>query len=382
MPLTAEQLQKIRETEFPVLQHYVPFNHAGVAPVCTRASVAAAHFAARAARIGPAEYDEWMKRLEKVRGLASWFVGAQPDEIAFVRNTSHGLSLVAQGLEWKPGDNVVTTDAEFPSNLFPWQHLKSEGVELRLVSAKERAPTLEDFSSKMDSRTRLLSISHVEFSTGCRFDLKALSDLAHSKGALFCVDAIQSLGVLPVNVERQGIDFLAADGHKWLCSFEGTGIFYCRKSLLPKLTPVLVGWNTVQKNHEFEKPELSFPDHARKFEEGSLPLVSIFALEKALELFAEVGIDEVERRALGVAGLIRDEIKKRGLEVISQKGPGGFSPIVVFKGDFDTQAVFEKLSKENCQIAPRGGGLRLSPHFYNDETDVKRFWGKFEKAIR
>ncbi len=381
MPLDPRALRHLRETEFPVTQRYLSFNHAGVAPVCTRASVAAAHFAAKAARLGAAEYGKWMEDLEKVRGLCAWFVGARPEEIAFVRNTSHGLSLVAGGLDWKSGDNVVTTDAEYPSNIYPWMMLKDRGVELRLVpGARKKPPGLDDFARRIDSRTRLLAVSHVEFSTGCRFDLKALSDLAHSKGALLCVDAIQGLGVHPVDVERQGIDFLSADGHKWLCSFEGCGIFYCRRAHLERLRPVLVGWNSVMKNHEFESYDPRFPAEARKFEEGSLPLVAIFALQKALELFAEITVSEAERLALEAAGHVRSGIVPRGLLDLSQRGPGGPSPIVIVGGDFGVLETYEKLTKEGVQLAPRGGGLRLSPHFYNTQADAGRFWEIFDRV--
>ena len=380
MPLDPQALRRIRETEFPVTQRYLPLNHAGVAPVCTRASVAAAHFAAKAARLGTAEYGKWMEDLEKVRSLSAWFVGARPEEICFVRNTSHGLSLVAAGLDWKSGDNVVTTDADYPSNIYPWMMLQDRGVELRLVpGARGKPPGLDDFARRVDSRTRLLSISHVEFSTGCRFDLKALSDLAHSKGALLCVDAIQSLGVLPVDVEREGIDFLSADGHKWLCSFEGCGIFYCRRAHLERLTPVLVGWNSVVQNHEFESYDLRFPNEARKFEEGSLPLVAIFAFQKALELFAEITVSEAGRLALEAAGHIRAGIAPRNLTDLSQQGSGGPSPLVIVGGDFGVQEMYEKLSKEGVQLAPRGGGLRLSPHFYNTAEDARRFWEIFDR---
>ena len=380
--MSAPTIDHIRENEFPVLQNYLPFNHAGVAPVCMRASVANAQMGSKLARNGFAGYDAYMEQLAKVRALCGWFIGAQAEEIAFVRNTSHGLSLVAAGLDWQSGDNVVTTDAEFPANMYPWLNLKDRGVEVRTVSAKGRAPSLEEFAAKVDERTRVLAISHVEFSTGCRFDLKALADLVHAKGGYLCVDAIQSLGVIPVDVTREGIDFLSADGHKWMCSFEGTGFFYCRRELLDRVRPSHLGWNSVVSQFDFDHYDLSFPDHARKFEEGSLPLPLIFALGKALELLVEIGAEEVQRRAMAAAEALRAGVSERGLKNLTVAGPGGPTPVVIVGGDFDLDTATSALTEKGVQLSPRGGGLRLSPHHYNNASDAERFWKLFDEVVR
>lgn len=375
-------IDEIRENEFPVLKQYLPLNHAGVAPVCTRAAVMNAQTGSKLSRDGFAGYDKHGEHLQKVRELCAWFIGAQSEEIAFVRNTSHGLSLVAAGLDWQRGDNVVTTDAEFPANMYPWLNLKDRGVEVRTVSAKGRAPTLEEFAQLVDERTRVLAISSVEFATGCRFDLKALSDLVHSKGGYLCVDAIQSLGVIPMDVTREGIDFLSADGHKWICSFEGTGLFYCKRELLEKVRPSHLGWNSVADNWNFDHYDLSFPDEARRFEEGSLPISLIFAMGRAIELLVEIGAEEVQRRALGAAAVLRAGLNERGLKDLTVPGPGGPTPVVIVGGDFDVAPTGKALTEKGVQLALRGGGLRLSPHHYNNARDAERFWALFDEAAR
>ncbi len=382
-PMPPDQLAELRQIEFPVLQKVIHLNHAGVAPVMTRAMLAAAHFAAEAARTGQTNYVQWEQKIEKVREISSWFIGAQPEEVAFVRNTSHGLSLVGEGLDWKPGDNIVTTAVEYPSNVYPWFNLKSRGVETKLVPARDGDFKVEDLVAAIDSRTRLVSISHVEFSTGYRFDLRALADAVHKKGALLCVDAIQSLGVHPIDVVQSGVDFLAADGHKWLCSFEGCGIFYVRKSLIGQLRPALVGWNSVVQNKDFDKYDFTLPEHARRFEEGSIPQLMIFPLGAVIEKFAEIGIERIERMALENAAKVREEIKRRGHQVVNFRGSGLDVAITCFTGKFDGAATVREMKKNGgCDLAFRRGAVRVSPHFYNNADDIGRFFELFDRAVK
>jgi len=381
-PMPPDQLEEFRTMEFPVLQQVIHLNHAGVAPVMTRAMLAAAHFSAEAARTGQKNYVQWEERIEKVRQIASWFIGAQPEEVAFVRNTSHGLSLVAEGLDWKPGDNVVTTAVEYPSNVYPWLNLKNRGVATKLVPSRDGEFRTEDLVAAVDSRTRLVSVSHVEFSTGFRFDLKELADAVHAKGALLCVDAIQSLGVHPIDVVRMGVDFLAADGHKWLCSFEGCGIFYIRKSLIGQVRPVLVGWNSVVKNKDFDTYDFTLPDHARRFEEGSLPQLTIFPLGAVFEKFAEIGIERIERMALDNAARVREEIRRRGHKVVNFRGSPLDVAITCFTGDFDGAPVVRAMKQQGCDLAFRRGAVRVAPHFYNNASDIERFFAIFDRAVK
>lgn len=380
--LPPDQLNELRQIEFPILQKVIHLNHAGIAPVMTRAMLAAAHFAAEATRTAQTNYVEWEQRIEKVREIASWFIGAQPEEVAFVRNTSHGLSLVGEGLDWRSGDNVVTTAVEYPSNVYPWMNLRHRGVETRLVPSRDGELRVEDLVAAIDSRTRLVSVSHVEFSTGFRFDLKALADAVHAKGALLCVDAIQSLGVHPIDVVRMGVDFLAADGHKWLCSFEGCGIFYIRKQLISQVRPALVGWNSVVENKNFDKYDFTLPEHARRYEEGSLPQLTIFPLGAAIEKFAEIGIDRIEKMALHNAALVREEIARRGHRVVNFRGSPLDVAITCFTGSFDGASVVRYMKKNGCDLAFRRGAVRVSPHFYNNADDVRRFFDVFDQAVK
>ncbi len=223
-----KSLESYRD-EFPVTRNYVYLDHAGVAPVSLRVKRAVEEFISDATESGAFNYTSWTKRVEEIRRKSAALIGAESEEVAFVRNTSHGISIVAQGLDWKEGDNLIVYEKEFPSNIYPWLNLKERGVEVRFISSPNERILIEDIEGLIDSRTRLITLSSVQFSSGFRVDLKSVGELCRRKGVLFFVDAIQSLGVVPMDVEEFHVDFLAADGHKWLLSPEGTGIFYCRR---------------------------------------------------------------------------------------------------------------------------------------------------------
>jgi selenocysteine lyase/cysteine desulfurase len=197
------------------------------------------------------------KRIEELRRAAAGMIGAEKEEVAFIKNTSEGIATVAGGIEWRAGDRVVTTGVEYPSNMYPWMDLaRRVGIELVTVAetANEdgsRAVALEALLKAAEHpKTRMVTLSHVEYASGQRHDLGAIGRFCRERGILFCVDAIQSMGVLPVDVKGMGIDYLAADGHKWLLGPEGAGVFYCRKELLERTRPLSIGWLNVVKDHD------------------------------------------------------------------------------------------------------------------------------------
>ena len=218
-------LKNIRK-EFPVTEEIIFFDHARVAPLPERVRKVVHAFINDATRFGTAHYETWMLELEQTRKKFAQLINANLNEVAFVKNTSEGISIVANGFDWQPGDNVVIPDIEFPANVYPWWSLKKRGVETRMVKAVEGKVLFDDLIKKIDSRTRILSISSVQCNTGFRSDLNRIGTFCKEKGVLFFVDAIQSLGLLPMDVKKDHIDFLSADGHKWMLSIEGLGGFY------------------------------------------------------------------------------------------------------------------------------------------------------------
>ncbi len=368
--------------EFPVTGKYIYLDHAGVAPVSVRVKMAIEQFLTESTEGGAFHYPRWAQRVVEIRRACARLIRAEPEEVAFVKNTSHGLSIVAEGLDWKPGDNVLINEKEFPSNIYPWVNLKRKGVEVKFVPSQGGRILVEDIERLIDSRTRLLAVSSVQFSNGFRIDLARTGELCRRKGVFFCVDAIQSLGVLPMDVKKYHADFLSADAHKWLLGPEGIGIFYCRRELVERLTPPLIGWKCVQNEFDFDHPDFCLKTDALRFEEGSMNLMGIIGLGAAIDLLFEVGIENIQDRVLGLGKVIIRESEGRGYAVLTPKAPSERGGNITIAGDFDPAGIRDALRGRGIMVNSRGGGLRISPHFYNTETELMTFFEQVERLIR
>ena len=360
---------------FPVTRELAYLNHAGVAPISTRVEEALLRYSGEATQGGAFRYDAYFDaEIERVRDRAATLLGAETEEVAFVKNTTEGLGIVAAGLDWKRGDQVVTCDLEYPSNVYPWWSLRSRGVETVMLRGRDGRLPLEAVEDALRSpRARLLALSSVEFGSGARNDLTALGKLCREHGVLFCVDAIQSLGCFPFDVENDGIDFLAADGHKWLLSMEGCGIFYCAKRVLDVVTPRVVGWRSVKNNRDFDRLHLDLQPDAGRFEEGTTNTAGIFGLGGAIDLLLELGIESIGRRVLELTDQLVEGLQERGAEILSPRAPAERSGIVSFRyGDEDPEHTARRLRKQKVFVVARRGGVRASPHFYNDPSDLER----------
>lgn len=360
--------------EFPVTKNRVYLDHAGIAPVSLRAKAAVEAFLAESAEGAAFHYPRWAHRVNEVRKLCAQLVNAGSDEIAFIKSTSHGLSLVAEGIDWKSGDNVLFPERDFPSNIYPWINLKKKGVEARAVPSRGGWVEIDDIEKLMDARTRLITISSVSFSNGFRTDLKRLGELCRRKGVLLCVDAIQSLGIIPLDARELNIDFLAADAHKWLLGPEGIGIFYCRKELAQNMRPPLLGWKSVQNEFDFDHPVLRLKNDAQRFEEGSQNLMGIFGLGAAIELLREAGIANIEERVLDLGDQIILEAGKRSFTVLTPEKREQRGGNITIAGSFDPAAARDALRERGIMVNVRGGGLRVSPHFYNTAEEINTFF--------
>jgi len=360
---------------FPVTRELAYLNHAGVAPISTPVAEALARYAKEATERGAFDYARaYDREIERVRGTAAELLSARREEIAFVKNTTEGLGIVAAGLDWKAGDRVVTCDLEYPSNVYPWWHLRSRGVETVMLANRDGRLPLESIEDALrDPAVRLLALSSVEFGTGARNDLVAIGEICRSQGVLFCVDAIQSLGCLPLEVESSHIDFLAADGHKWLLSVEGCGIFYCAQRSLELLQPTVVGWRSVTDNLEFDSYHMELQPSAGRFEEGTPNTPGIFALGAAIDLLFEIGIDAIAERVLALTDHLVDGLRAHEAEIISPRGEGEASGIVAFRMPGEApNATVDRLRAAGVFTVARRGAVRASPHFYNDEPDLDR----------
>jgi cysteine desulfurase/selenocysteine lyase len=364
--------QGLRE-EMPVTRRWAFFDHAAVAPLTGRAQAAITEWAADLADNGAVNESRWVKRIEEIRGLAGRLLGADPHDIAFVKNTSEGIGMVAEGFPWREGDNIVTAAEEYPSNIYPWMNLASRGVETRTVPSRDRKIALDDLRAAMDDRTRLVSLSFVEFSSGFRNDLGAVGGMCRDRGIYFFVDAIQGLGVLPLDVSSTPIDFLSADGHKWLLGPEGAGIFYIRRDLVNLLHPVSVGWNSVVGARQFSTIDFTLKPHAGRWENGTLNVAGILGLGASMELLLKIGVPAIAERIRELTDYLCAGAVRAGLEVFSSRRPEDASSIVsLLLPGRDVREVVRHCRENGVVVNQRAGRLRVSPHCYNTTTEIDK----------
>ena len=363
----------LRQREFPVSERWAYFDHAAVAPLPRRSGDMLRAWAAEQEANGVVNWLDWERKLEVLRRRCATWIGAEPEEIAFVNSTTQGIGIVAEGFPWRDGDNVVTAAEEYPSNVYPWMNLKSRGVSLRLVPSREGRLWIEDLVEAMDERTRMLTISHVEWSTGFRNELDALGEVCRDRGIALFVDAIQGLGPLTIDVSRTPIDFLAADGHKWLLGPEGAGLMFVRKEWIERLRPIGVGWHSVVSSFNTPGFDFTLKPSAQRWEGGSFNMPGLQCFGASLELLAEVGRDEVSARILDRAERVREIAKKAGWSVVGSARPEDLSGIVALeKTGVDPERFAMNARTKGVAIACRRGKVRVSPHIYNNADDLDR----------
>jgi len=379
----------------PVCERFAYFDHAGVSPLPRPTADIITAWAEDAAASGNYNWRDWQRRLEDGRGLAARLIGAATDEIALVRNTTEGITIVAEGFPWREGDNVVLPACEFPSNRFPWQNLASRGVEARLVPCSEGRLDLAELAKACDRRTRMLAVSWVDYLTGWRNDPAALAQLAHERGALLFLDAIQGLGIFPLDVRAAGIDFLASDGHKWLLGPEGAGVLYIRKEHLGLLRPIGVGWNSSVHAGDFTRPEMELKPAAERYEGGTFPVGTFVGLAESLRLLTAMPTAAIAERILELTDDLCERLMRCGAQIVSQRARMGFqlpaeaprartgggespsydrrSGIVSFDlPGHDPAEIRARCRSAGVIVNCRGGHVRVSPHVYNDASDFDR----------
>lgn len=381
-PTIAATRQRVRD-RMPITAKWAYFDHAAVAPLSGPAVEATQAWIAQASQEGDTVWPQWAKRLEQVRRTAAGMIGASADEIALVTNTTAGINLVAEGLDWREGDNVVIPAGCFPSNVYPWMQQADRGVEVRCVPTDNGRIDLDTFRALCDERTRVVSVSWVDYKSGYRQPLDAIADIAHSTGAndgagtYFFLDAIQGLGVYPLDLAQTPIDFLAADGHKWMLGPEGAGVAYVRAEHLDKLRARGVGWGSVPMNQGFDTIELNLKPAASRYEGGSANMVGQIAFGASLDLLTEEPTERIAASILDLTDYLCDRLPESGARVASVRAvePNGHDPrsgiVSVETPGSDPTAVRARLMEAGVVTMVRGGRLRMSPHAYTsyDEAD-------------
>ena len=348
-------------------------NHAAVGPWPKRTAAAVGKFAEENVLLGARDYPDWMKVEQRLRErLARLLNAPSTDDIALVKNTSEALSFVAFGLDWKAGDNVVISDEEFPSNRVVWEALKPQGVDVVQVSLKGDDPE-GALLAACGPRTRLLSISSVQFATGTRLNVERLGHGLKQRGVLFCIDAIQHIGALPFDVQASQCDFAMADGHKWMCSPEGLGVFYCRAALRPQLKLHAFGWHMLEHSGDYGRHEWQPAASAQRFECGSPNTVGAMALDASLSLLEEVGMDRVGNAVLERVKWLEEGLSAiSGVQLHSSREAERRSGILTFSIDgLQASTVWQQLMHNQVVCLPRGPGIRFSPHFYTQSRVIE-----------
>ncbi|HVP57638.1 MAG TPA: aminotransferase class V-fold PLP-dependent enzyme [bacterium] len=367
-----DKFSEIRKT-FPITKQIVYLNHAGVSPFSTRVAMGLARHVMEQTNYGGTVEPRWTKRVDEARREAARLINADPNEIAFVDNTTQGLNYFARGIAWRRGDNVVLPRIEFPANVYPWLSLKEKGVRIKWVRDRAGRVPVEDIERAIDARTRAVAVSFVEFSSGYRNDLATLGSICSKRDVYFVVDGIQGLGALKLDVKQCRIDGLSAGGHKWLLAPQGTGIFYCSRRVMNELAHPTPGWlSMVGWDNYYQFNYKLWPD-ARRYEPAQKNLLGIAGLNEALKLINGLGIDAVERRILDITDHLCRLLEDRGFKVYSPRGEGEKSGIVCFTPrKYSAEKSCAILLKRGFLTVPRQGNIRVSPHLYNTRKEMER----------
>jgi selenocysteine lyase/cysteine desulfurase len=359
---------------FPVTQNYVYLNHAAVAPISLPVYQAMERHARALRESGAVHFRAWLAAVRRVRTLAAQLINAEPEEIAFAPNTSAGLAMIANGLEWRAGDNLVTADCEFPANVVPWMRIKRE-FEVEVRMARERAGRLEteEILGLIDDRTRVVSLSFVEFASGFRNDLEAIGRYCRERDLLFVVDAIQGLGALKLDVEACSIDALSADAHKFLLGPDGAALFYVSRRAMERVKPTLAGWLSVANPEDYLNYDQPFAPGARRFESGALNTAGVLGLGAAIELLLQVGVEKIESHLLELGDYLCERLVERGYQVISSRRAGEKSAVICCRHErHPAEKLYQLLNERRIITTPRLGRLRISPHFYNTRAEIEQ----------
>jgi cysteine desulfurase / selenocysteine lyase len=368
--------------EMPVTGHCAYLNHAGTGPLSRRGAERMAALADKVSRTGDRVWLERQREVERVRGMAARLLGSrEAHEVAFVENTSTALSIVAQGLDWQPGDNVVGAALEFPSNVYPWMQLADKGVEYRRAEERDGRIDPGELLSLIDERTRMLALSWVQYASGFRSDLALLGRACRERGVLFVVDVIQGLGALPLDVERDLVDVAAASSHKWLLGAEGLGLLYVSDRVIDQLRPARSGWRSMRDTFKWTDYSLSWNDGAKRFESGTLNVYGIVALGGSLEILLEAGAEALEHRVLALADRAARGLADLGFSLVSSRAPGETSGIVAaIHPSLNPSELVRRLDGKDIVVAARAGRLRFSSHFYNTEEEIDRALAALQEA--
>jgi selenocysteine lyase/cysteine desulfurase len=362
-------------SQFAALERYTYLNSAAVSPLPKAAVEAVSSQLNDVASHGSAHYTEWIATKERSRTLLAGMLNVRPEQVAFMRNTSDGLAAIANGIEWKRDDNIVSFEGEFPANFYPWRMVRDRyGVELRLCPERDGRIELDELTGLIDANTKLVAISATQFASGFQADLERIGRAARAVDALFVVDIIQALGAKGFDLPAQFVDVASGASHKWLCSPEGCGILYISDRAREILEPSFVGWISVETPWDFADREQPFKPNALAYESGTGTSALFYGLEESLKLLNEVGLEKIDSYLLELTDQLCDSLAGTNYNLVSSRVPGEKSAIVCVQhiDGIHPNEIAKRLQEQNIIVSPRGDRLRIAPHFYNNSEDVDR----------
>ncbi|MBW7886849.1 MAG: aminotransferase class V-fold PLP-dependent enzyme [Bacteroidetes bacterium] len=370
-------LQQYRSWFPHLLTGKIYLNHAAISPLSTRVNHAVDAFL-ESRTVGSIDpFLETQRASALLKENLAKILNASAERIGFVQNTSEGLNILANGLEWKSGDRILLNDSEFPANVVPFLNLKRSGVEIDFVRTDNGKIYIEEIEKLITPKTKLLSLSFVQFLSGYKADLETIGKLCREKQILFCVDAIQGLGVSPMDVQNFQIDFLSCGGHKWLMGLMGLGFIYLTEELQQRIHQANAGW-TSNKNFfsDFLNYRIDFDETARRYENGTQSYLAVAALGKSTQTLLEIGIEAIQSHIHSITEKIFSSAEEMGCKIITPHHTGERAGIVTVQHP-KAKEIFQELSEQNIIVSMREGMIRIAPHFYNSEEDISVFLSMF-----
>ena len=360
---------------FPATRKYTYLNSAAVSPVPIPAVEAVRSQLEDVSLNGATHYLDWVATKNRARALIAGMLNVAPETVAFTRNTSDGFAAVASGIEWKPGDNIVSFANEFPANYYAWRRVRDQfGVELRLAPERDGRIDMDEFVALIDQDTRLVAISAVQYASGFTADLERISAAAHAVDALVAVDIIQALGARSFDLPALGVDIASGASHKWLCAPEGCGILYVSENARERVEPTFVGWISVETPWDFEDREQPFKPNALAWESGTGCSSLFYGLEQSAKLLTETGLNNIQTYLDDLTNYLCELLAGKDYEIVSSRAPGERSSIVCIRHQNGRTCddIAKQLEQVNIVVSPRNDRLRISPHFYNNREDIER----------
>jgi selenocysteine lyase/cysteine desulfurase len=368
--MNTETIEKARSC-FPYLKKgIIYFNHASTAPISTRMKMRIEDFIKERSEDALDNYWAFKAVADETKEMIGEMINCSGERIAFLDNTANGLIWLATGIDWNPGDRIILNDVEFPANVYPFLQLKEKGVVVDFIKSTNGIVTAEEIINAIQPRTKLISVSFVQFLSGYKIDLEKIGKVCKEKGIIFSVDSIQGLGAIRLNVEKDNIDFLANGTQKWLLGLQGLAFIYVRKELQDKMKSAPIGWLAVKNAWNLLDFDLTPKETAERFQPGTLNNLGIYAFNTSMKLFREFSFDEIEKQVLSNSKYFIDELAKIGYEsplhTLSEKNLSG---IVSFRSE-NAQKIFDVLSQKKIVCSLREGYIRFAPHFYNTKQEI------------